>query len=207
MSGFESRKYAHFPLSLSPSKGVRDLCRGAAGSPGLYAVVVMLLAVPVQAQLSGQPVSEGSGPVSDLSTNVRTGSRPVHERGRTVRESSVTTWSSGSVRESSVASVKSGTFSELSAGTVTSDRSLRSEKLQARLAPAPPRLGLEQAVPEPVYWEQVYELDDLIDELGSIEPLPIASGEVEIDGSAEPVPTDLSVSADRDLAPDTAVSE
>jgi hypothetical protein len=173
------------------------------------ALIVLLAAAvtPLQAQLGGQPVSEGSGPVSDLSTNVRTGSRPVHERGRSVRESSVTTWPSGSVRESSVAPMKSGTFSELSAGTVTSDRSLRREKLQARLAPAPPRLGLDQVVPEPVYWEQVYELDELIDELGSIEPLPIARGEVEMDDGEEPLPTDPSAFADQNVVPDTAVSE
>lgn len=150
--------------------------------------VISILACPANAQLAGKSVSEDSGPVSELSTNVRTGSRPVHESGRTVRESSVGSLSGNSTRESSVSPMKSGPFSDISAGTVGSARSLRRENAQARLAPAPPRLWLEQAAPEPIYWEPVYELEDLVEDLGSIEPLEREEdfGD-EVDAAEEPV--------------------
>jgi hypothetical protein len=168
--------------------------------------VLVALAIPASAQLSGRSVSEDSGPVSELSTNVRTGSRPVHERGRTVRESSVGFLSDGSTRESSMAPMKSGTFSEISAGTVTSDRSLRREKSRARLAPAPPRLGAERTMPPPVYWEPVYDLDGLVEDLGSIEPLPLSEDDVEsFDYEAEDL--DSSAFADQEVVPDAAISE
>jgi hypothetical protein len=130
----------------------------------------LLLASASAAQLAGKSVTEDAGPVSDLSTNVRDGSRPVHETGRSTHESSVGALSGNSARESSVAPMKSGTMSDISAGSVTSSRSLRRERNEARLAPAPPRMAPDGGE-QPIYWEQVYDLEALAEQLEAIEPL------------------------------------
>lgn len=173
----------------------------------VVALVVAALASPAAGQLGGRSVSEDSGPVSEMSTNVRTNSRPVHEGGRSVRESSVGSLSGNSTRESSVAPMKSGTFSDISAGTVGSARSLRREIAQERLAPAPPRLRLERAEPAPIYWEPVYELDGLVEDLGSIEPLEREEDLGEADAAEEPVTADSSATEDPNLPPDIPAPE
>lgn len=145
--------------------------RGRSLRPTAVAMLGFYLAAPAAAQLSGTSVSEDSGPLSEISTNVRSGSRPVHERGRSVRESSAGPLSGSTAGESSVAPVRSGTFSDISAGTVGSARSVRREKAESRLQPAPPRLGIGRPLPDPVYWEPVSNLDKLIEDLASIEPV------------------------------------
>lgn len=88
----------------------------------------LLLGAPrTRAQVGGdasQSAGEGSGPVSELSVPLGTGSRPVHERGRTVREGSGGPVKSGPVRDASTRSMKSGPVSELSRGPVSAGRSM-----------------------------------------------------------------------------------
>lgn len=153
------------------------------------AALSLLLATPVPAQLGGKSVTEDAGPVSELSTNVSNGSRPVHESGRTTHESSVGPLSGNSTHESSTGPMTSGTMSDITVGSVTSSRSLRRERNEARLAPAPPRMAPDGAVEQPLMWEPVYELDGLVEELGAIEPMErlddsIASDEAAMDEPA-----------------------
>lgn len=135
--------------------------------------VALLIGIssPAAAQLSGKSVSEDAGPVSEDSRSVSHGSRPVHERGRSMHESSVGSLSGNSTYESSAGPMRSGSLSDITAGTVASDRSLRREKSQARLAPAPPRTVWEETVDAPVEWQVVTDLDPLVDDIGAIEPL------------------------------------
>jgi len=140
----------------------------------LAAALLLVLNHSASAEVEGKSVSEDSGPVSDLSTNVRDGSRPVHERGRTTRESSVGSVGSdtgNSAGEASIAPMKSGTVSDITAGSVTSNRSLRRERNEARLAPAPPRMAPDGSSEEQVYWEPAFDLDGLLEDLGAVEPM------------------------------------
>jgi hypothetical protein len=140
----------------------------------LAAAFVLFFAHPAAAEVEGKSVSEDAGPVSDLSTNVGDGSAPVHERGRTMRETSagsVGSQTGDSTRESSVAPVKSGTISDIAAGSVSSSRSLRRERNEARLAPAPPRMAPDGGGEPQIFWEPAYDLDGLVEDVGAIEPM------------------------------------
>jgi hypothetical protein len=163
-----------------PEASLRNLV-----TPTLAGVALLVVAAaPITAQLGGKSVSEDSGPVSDGSRSVSHGSRPVHERGRTTHESSVGPLSGNSTYESASGPTKSGSVSDITAGTVASDRSLRREKAEARLAPAPPRIVWDETVEAPVFWEPVYNLDALVDEVSSIEPMARAEREPD-EGSAD----------------------
>lgn len=163
---------------------IKRVARFLGAALGVLGVVGGLPSPPsAAAQLSGKSVSEDAGPVSDGSRSVSHGSRPVHERGRSTHESSVGALSGNSTRESGVGSMKSGTLSEISAGTVTSNRSLRREKAQARLAPAPPRIVWDETVELPVEWQPVYELDTLIEEISVIQPMARVEMQPEVDDS------------------------
>jgi hypothetical protein len=195
------------PFGADDSQATPVRCAEYSALLHLVACSLLLFTVlisPASAQLGGRSVSEDSGPLSDISTNVRTNSNPVSEPGRSVRESDAGALSGNSTRESAVAPMKSGTFSDISAGTIGSARSLRREIAQERLAPAPPRLRREQPVPAPIYWEPVYELDGLLEDLGAIEPLE--RGEEER-GAEEAVVVDASDTSDPNVSEDAAIHE
>lgn len=118
------------------------------------------------AQVSGVPVRQGSGPLSDMSRSVSEGSRPVHEPGGSVRELSRDSLSDGSVRGSSTGSVRSGPVSDISVGAVH-DR------------PAPNAFyGGVQMDTEPAYpVAPATELEELQDSISEVEPLPAEDDE------------------------------
>jgi len=149
-------------------------------------VVVTMVASTAIAQLGGKSVSEDAGPVSETSRGLSDDSKPVHESGRTTHESSVGTLSGNSTRESAVGPMKSGSLSDISAGTVTSNRSLRREKAEARLAPAPPRIVWEETVDAPVEWQPYYDLDALVDAISAIQPIARAELPPNDEGASEP---------------------
>jgi len=151
---------------------LRDTFSLIVGRRGVLFALLCVFPLEASAQLAGKSVSEDSGPVSEASRSVSHGSRPVHESGRSTHESSVGSLSGNSAREASVAPMKSGAVSEISAGTVTSNRSLRRERTARRLAPAPPRIGREEETEATIEWQPVYELDELIEDLSALEPMP-----------------------------------
>jgi hypothetical protein len=89
----------------------------------LLLLAVLLPAFGAEAQVGGgggRSVGEGSGPLSELSTNVSRGSRPVGEGSRTVGEGSRGSVKSAPVHGSGMPSMISGPVSEVSRGSVKS---------------------------------------------------------------------------------------
>ncbi len=89
------------------------------GCPIVLATVLGIVCAPqIRAQMTSGPVSEGSGPLSELSTNTRDGSRPVHERARTLSDDRDTRLSGAPVRGSIGGPLRSGAVSDVTVGSV-----------------------------------------------------------------------------------------
>jgi hypothetical protein len=117
-------------------------------------LLLAALAAPARGQLSGKAASEGNPALGDDSTNVRDGSRPVHERGRTVRETSAGRLGGRSVHGSGPIGLNSGSVSDSSQGAVSD---------HGREAPPPaPRV-------EPI---GAADLERLTETIRAIRPLP-----------------------------------
>jgi hypothetical protein len=91
--------------------------------PSILLLVVLLSPAGVPAQVvegATKSVGEDSGPLSELSTNVTTGSRSVGEGSTTIGEGSVGSMISGPTHDRAMPSMISGPVSEISRGPVTS---------------------------------------------------------------------------------------
>jgi hypothetical protein len=84
----------------------------------LAAVLAVLGIAQARAEMRSGPVSEDGGPLSELSTNTRNGSRSVHERARTLSDDRTTRLSGAPVRGSITGPLRSGPVSDVSAGSV-----------------------------------------------------------------------------------------
>jgi len=140
-----------------------------------HVLVAPFLLSPATAQVHGGPVSQQGGPLSGISTNVGNGSRPVHEPGRSVRDSSAGPLTSGPVRGSVTGNILSGPVSAVSSGPMTEHRPVSgggpvsswSAEAIADRAGAPPG----EPPPEPLT-----DLGALQEELRAVQPLPLTPG-------------------------------
>ena len=135
-----------------------------------FTLCLLLLASPAGAQVTSRPVREGSmpmsagsGPVSEMSTNTGRGSRPVSGDG-SVRDSAADRLGGNSVRGSATGDIRSGPVSAASVGSV-----------HTRVPPA------VSVMPPPEYFPEGYpdnsnteadDLQSLADRLREVEPLP-----------------------------------
>src|SRR5256885_237101 len=87
-----------------------------------YVSPILVFAHTAAAQVGGGPVHQGSGPLSELSTNVGAGSGPVSGAGGSIRAGSPGRLSGNSVRESVTGDVLSGPVSDVTVGAVTADQ-------------------------------------------------------------------------------------
>jgi hypothetical protein len=129
-----------------------------------------------QAQVKSRPVSEGSGPVSEISTNVGTGSAPVHVRGQTVRTGNPARLSGNSVRASAARDVRSGPVSEISAGPVSAQRQSRKTVMMTDSSAGAVKLDRDSAIGERIA-DPLRELGALQDQLRNVQPLPRSNAE------------------------------
>jgi hypothetical protein len=145
------------------------------GTPAVALLSVLsfagvLLPAGAFAQVTGKAVGDGSGPVSELSTNVGAGSRPVHESGRSVGPADAGPISGHSVRGSARLDVRSGPVSEISAGPVGTQRSDHSTAVVGDASRGAVKLDRHDPIRQPIA-EPVTELRDLQQSLRAIEPL------------------------------------
>jgi hypothetical protein len=132
--------------------------------------LIALLSGRVQAQLPGQPVGQGSGPVSELSTNIGAASRPVHQPGRSVRDAGTGRLSGNSVRGSVSGDLVSGPVSEISVGPVTANVPVTSSSVGESSSGAVKKdvnSPLGEMISQPLR-----ELGALQEQLRAIQPLP-----------------------------------
>ncbi len=153
--------------------------RGIRRREGTVGVILLFLAITggrALAEPGGHPVSEDGGPISELSRSIGTGSQPVHERGRTLHETSAGPLSGNAVADSTTGNVTSGPVSDLSAGSVRSDRTgLRRGALQAEPSGMVPT-GAD-AAPAGVPGQAAGDLTGLQAQLRGIRPLPRNAGQ------------------------------
>ncbi len=127
------------------------------------AALVALLVAPALAQVSGVPVRVDSGPLSDLSDSVGSGSRPVHEPGRgSLRDLSNDSLSDGPVSDTVTGTVGNGSVHDGTAGSVHD---------QGRMPfffVAPQYSDDDAALAEPAP-----DLRNLQDSVAGVEPLPV----------------------------------
>lgn len=84
--------------------------------------VTLALARVSGAEVAGKAAGEDSPAIGETSTNVGAGSAPVHQRGRTVHESSRGPLSGKSVHESTTGTVTSGPTADISRGAISDQR-------------------------------------------------------------------------------------
>jgi hypothetical protein len=142
----------------------------AAGRVSSFLLAVALAASPLPALAQVHEGNATSAPLSDVSTNVRAGSRSVYGS-RSVRGGSSGPVGGSPVRYSSTGSVRSGPVSEVSVGPVTSDRPVSgggtvTDASEGAVLDAP-----HPAVGE-VVSEAVPDLRPLQEQLRAIVPLP-----------------------------------
>jgi hypothetical protein len=139
------------------------------------AALAALLPVAAVAQLKSQPVSVGSGPLRELSTNAGYGSAATSNRGGTVGEGSLGTLSGNSVAGSITGPLTAGPISDINAGPVTSRQpvsgggTLSDAKAGAVTKDVDEPLRVAPQLPVA---ELVSDLRPLQEELRAIRPLP-----------------------------------
>lgn len=132
---------------------------------------LLLIAAATQAQLPGEPVHQGTGPVSELSTHVGAGSGPVRGAGGSLRQGAPGQLSGRSVRGSVTGDVTSGPLSDISADAVTSSvpvtggGSVGDASVGAVMKDAASPLG--ERISDPLR-----ELGPLQEQLRALQPLP-----------------------------------
>lgn len=140
---------------------------------------LLLLAAPLAAEVgSDGPVRPSGGSLRDLSGTTSTGSRPVHESGRSVRSSSAGPLSGSSVRGSTSGTLSSGSVRDITVGAVTED--------PPRLPPIPFGAipSADADTDEPALAAPADSLHGLAQELRAVEPLP-SDPEPSADADAE----------------------
>jgi len=135
----------------------------------LLAILLPLNAL--HAQMRSNPVHQGSGPLSDLSTNVGAGSGPVHERGRSVSEGSLGTIGGNSVRESVTGDVGSGPVSAISVGPVTSGQPVSGSGTMSDASAGAVKKDVDSSLGEEIS-QPLHELGPLQARLRGVRPLP-----------------------------------
>jgi hypothetical protein len=156
----------------------------------LLAVLLSRLSA-AHGQVRSNPVHQGTGPLSDLSTNVGAGSGPVHERGRSVRDGSLGTLSGNAVRDGGRGGMLSGPVSDISAGPVTSGQPVSGGGTMTDAGAGAVKKDANSPLGERIS-QPVRELGPLLDQLralqpGSSEPAEEAAPELQA-GQEEGVP-------------------
>lgn len=163
----------------------------------LLASIILLLCVQhlAAAEMNSRAVSDGSGPLSGMSTNV--GGRPVHDPGRSMREGSADRLSDGSVRGSANLNMSSGSLSELSVGAVR-DRYVLMPNAAAAAGALANQLGSPQGE---MLTQPQEELAPLQEQLRGVQPLPRdPSDTVESDDTPLTAATEDEMQADGNTA-------
>jgi len=107
------------------------LVRNLRGRPPVLLLLLALAHTPSLAQVKGRPVGEGSGPLSEVSTNLRAGGAPVSAARRSLSEDTAGRLGGNPVRGSLQYDVRSGPVSEVSVGPVTSGRAVTAAPVAA----------------------------------------------------------------------------
>jgi len=107
------------------------LDRNLRAGPPAFVLLLVLAHTPSLAQVKGRPVGEGSGPLSEMSTNLRAGSAPVSAPRRSLSEDTAGRLGGNPVRGSLQYDVRSGPVSEVSVGPVTSGRAMTAAPVAA----------------------------------------------------------------------------
>lgn len=153
-------------LSRSPISLIRAL---------MLAVLVTTVFIGSQssarAQLTGDPVHDRSGSLSNLSTNVGAGSAPVHERGRSVRESSRLRLGGNPVRGSVTGDLRSGPVSELSVGPVTASHPVTGGGSVTESSAGAVKKDINSPLGELIS-EPLTDLGPLQEQLRAVQPVP-----------------------------------
>ncbi|MFQ5667045.1 MAG: hypothetical protein ACE5I7_11510 [Candidatus Binatia bacterium] len=135
------------------------------------AAVVCSAHPPAVAQVRGRPVGEGSGPVSELSTNTGAGSKSVHRRGGNVREGNAGRLGGQPVRGSVTRDVSSGPVSAISVGPVTARHAVGTSATVTGAPAAAVSKGTDHPFGERIA-APVHDLRPLQRLLRHIQPLP-----------------------------------
>jgi hypothetical protein len=159
------------PLGLTSRRRVLRLAMAVALLGGL-----VLPFQATRAQVKGKPVREGSGPVSEISTNVGAGSAPVHVRGASPRDRDPARLSGNSVRASAARDLRSGPVSEISSGPVSARRDLGRTVTVTESSTGAVKLDRAAPIGERIA-DPLRELGDLQEHLRNVQPLPPAESE------------------------------
>jgi hypothetical protein len=138
-------------------------------SRAFFALALTLSAA--SAQVRSNPVHQGTGPVSETSTNVGAGSGPVHESGRSVHEGSAGPLSGNAVRDAVTGDVQSGPVSDVSAGPVTTGRSVSGAGAVTDASAGAVKKDKDSPLGESIS-QPVRDLGPLQERLRAIQPLP-----------------------------------
>jgi hypothetical protein len=137
----------------------------------LFATAFGSVPAPARAEVGGEPVRQGSGPLSDLSTNGGAGSGPVHQRGRSVRDGSMGNLGGNPVRGSVTGDVRSGPVSELSVGPATESRPVTGGGTVTDSSAGAVKKDITSPLGEMIS-APLHELGPLQEQLRAVQPLP-----------------------------------
>ncbi len=144
----------------------------------------LLSSAVASGQVHGGPVRQGdSGPVSQGSRDVRSGSGPVYEPGISVGQSGSPPISGSSVRESATADVRSGPVEDFSSGPVTSGQTVAGSGAVSDTKTYTFTHDVESLIGPGV---PAHSLSHLQEQIRAIQPLPPEGAATEEEAAAQP---------------------
>lgn len=149
----------------------RTLLTGCVLELGVF-VVGAVLSAPASAQVAGKPVGADSGPVSEMSRNLKRDSGPVFGDGGPVHGLSVESRSDGPVRGSVTGTVRGGAVKDMTVGSVGTRLPPGFYASEQRQAAAELHIEDREDAAPPLLAEPISDLRPLAEILRSIEPLP-----------------------------------